>query len=92
LRKHPDVKDACVIGVPDKKQGSKVKAFIILRDPSRKSDAMKESIKAFGLENLLKWESPREIEFRDDLPKTLVGKINWKQLKDDEVAKLKQAS
>ncbi|NMC03646.1 MAG: long-chain fatty acid--CoA ligase, partial [Candidatus Lokiarchaeota archaeon] len=47
LRKHPDVKDACVIGVPDKKQGSKVKAFIILRDPSRKSDAMKESIKAF---------------------------------------------
>ena len=88
LRKHPDVKDACVIGLPDKKQITKVKAFVILKDPSKASEQMKESIMAFGLEHLLKWESPREIEFRDDLPKTLVGKVHWKKLEEDEIAKI----
>ncbi len=88
LRKHPDVKDACVIGIPDKKQITKVKAFIILHDPSKASDATKESIQKFGRENLLMYESPREIEFRTELPKTLVGKIHWKKLEDEEIAKL----
>ncbi|MEX2680004.1 MAG: AMP-binding protein [Candidatus Sigynarchaeota archaeon] len=88
LRKHPDVKDVCVIGVPDKKQITKVKAFVILKDPSKASEQMKESIMAFGLEHLLKWESPREIEFREDFPKTLVGKVHWKKLEEEEIAKL----
>jgi long-chain acyl-CoA synthetase len=88
LRQHPDIKDVCVIGIPDKKQITKVKAFVILRDPSKASDAMKESIQAFGLEHLLKYESPRDIEFRTELPKTLVGKIHWKKLEEEEIAKL----
>ncbi|MBN2150859.1 MAG: AMP-binding protein [Candidatus Lokiarchaeota archaeon] len=88
LRKHPDVKDVCVVGIPDKKQITKVKAFVILKDPSKASEQTKESIMTFGLEHLLKYESPREIEFRDDLPKTLVGKIAWKKLEEEEIAKL----
>ncbi len=90
LRKHPDIKDVCVIGIPDKKQITKVKAFVILRDPTKASEAMKESIQAFGLEHLLKYESPRDIEFRTELPKTLVGKIHWKKLEEEEIAKLGQ--
>ena len=45
----------------------------------------------FGLSQLLKWESPREIEFCRELPKTLVGKINWKELENRELEKLKAA-
>lgn len=90
IRKHPDVKDACVIGVPDQKQVSRVKSFVILKDPSKVSDSMKEDIKNYCLSHLLKWESPRDIEFRDDLPKTLVGKINWKKLEDEEIEKMRQ--
>ncbi len=88
LRKHPDVKDVCVVGIPDKKQITKVKAFVILKDPSKASDAMKVSIQAFGLEHLLKYESPRDIEFRTEFPKTLVGKVNWHKMEEEEIAKL----
>jgi long-chain acyl-CoA synthetase len=89
MRKHPDVKDVCVIGVPDKKQISKVKAFIILKDPSKAGPEMVKQLQDHGLANLLKYESPRDIEFRNELPKTLVGKIAWKKLEDEEIEKLK---
>ncbi|MBD3187103.1 AMP-binding protein, partial [Candidatus Bathyarchaeota archaeon] len=68
LRKHPDIEDVCIIGVPDKKQVTRVKAMVILKDESKKTEDMKDEIKKYARENLLKWESPREIEFRDELP------------------------
>jgi long-chain acyl-CoA synthetase len=89
IRKHPDVKDACVIGVPDQKQISRVKAFVILKDPSKANADTEKSIKDFCIANLLKWESPRDIEFKEELPKTLVGKIHWKKLEDEEVEKMR---
>lgn len=91
IRKHPDVDNACVIGLPDEKQISRVKAFVILKDGIPETEETKNSIRKYCLENLLKWESPREMEFRDELPTTLVGKIAWKELENEEIKKLRKA-
>lgn len=89
LRKHPDVENICVIGLPDKKQISRVKAFVILKDKTKATEEMKKSIIEFGKSQLLMYEVPREIEFRNELPKTLVGKIAFNELEKEEMAKLK---
>lgn len=91
LRKHPDVKDICIIGIPDQHQITRVKAIVILKDPAKATEEIKQSIMKLGLEKLLKYECPREIDFINELPKTLVGKIHWKKLEDEELAKLKAA-
>lgn len=91
LRKHPDILNVCVIGIPDKHQISRVKAFVILKDKTKATEETKKSIIEYSNSQLLKWESPREIEFRDDLPKTLVGKIAFNELEKEELAKLKEA-
>jgi long-chain acyl-CoA synthetase len=94
MRKIPEIEDICIIGVPDEKQVTRVKAFVVLKDKAKGSDAtmyndVKEKIFQFGLANLLKYESPREIEFRDTLPKTLIGKIAFNTLEKEEMEKLK---
>ncbi|MHA1673740.1 MAG: AMP-binding protein, partial [Promethearchaeota archaeon] len=89
IRKHPMVESTCVIGLPDKAQITRVKAFVVLKKDNEPSDAIKTSIMDLCRENLLKWESPREIEFREDLPLTLVGKVAFKKLEDEELEKLK---
>ncbi len=88
LYKHPDVLEACVIGVPDEKQVQKVKAFVVLKDPNKESKEMVKNLINHCNENLIKWSCPREIEFSRELPKTLVGKINFKQLEEQEIKKL----
>ncbi|MHA1746096.1 MAG: AMP-binding protein, partial [Promethearchaeota archaeon] len=90
IREHPDVETVCVIGVPDKKQISKVKAFVVLKDPSKESDELKIEIQKHCMQKLLKWESPREIEFRKELPLTLVGKVAFNELEKEVLAKLKE--
>lgn len=89
LYKHPDVGMACVIGVPDVDQVERVKAFVVLKDQGKAGDAMKKDLIDHCQKTLIKWSCPREIEFRDDLPKTLVGKVAYKVLEDEEVARLK---
>jgi len=91
IRQHPDVDMTCVIGVPDKAQMSRVKAFVILKDKSKATPETEKSIVAHCREHLLLWSCPREIEFRDDLPKTLVGKIAFTVLEEEEKAKLRAA-
>jgi long-chain acyl-CoA synthetase len=80
LYQHPLVAEACVIGVPDEAQVERVKAVVALRDPARENAATADELIAFCRERLIKWSCPREIEFRRDLPKTRVGKIDYKQL------------
>ncbi|MFX0002339.1 MAG: AMP-binding protein [Candidatus Hodarchaeota archaeon] len=91
LYKHPDVLETCVIGVPDEKQVQKVKAFVVLKDPNKESKEMIEKLITHCHENLIKWSCPREIEFSKQLPKTLVGKIDFKLLEEQEKERLKTA-
>ncbi|MFX1326035.1 MAG: AMP-binding protein [Promethearchaeota archaeon] len=89
LYQHPSVLEACVIGVPDEKQVQKIKAYVVLKDKNKETEKMKIELIKFCQENLLKWSCPREIEFSKQLPKTLVGKIDFKTLEEQEIAKLK---
>jgi long-chain acyl-CoA synthetase len=80
LYRHPAVADACVVGVPDPAQVERVKAFVVLKDPTQEGAAMQEALIAHCRVNLIKWSCPREIEFRRELPKTRVGKIDYRAL------------
>lgn len=90
LDKHPDVQAACVIGVPDEAQVEKVKAFVVLKDPSKASPELGKSLIDYCREHLIKWSCPREVEFRDSLPVTRVGKIAYTELEKQEVEKLRR--
>ncbi|MEA2102926.1 MAG: AMP-binding protein [Thermodesulfobacteriota bacterium] len=89
LYKHPLVKDACVIGVPDEKQVERVKAFVVLNDTDKAGAEMEKELISYCRKNIIKWSCPREVEFRADLPQTLVGKIAYKKLEDEEISRLK---
>jgi long-chain acyl-CoA synthetase len=68
---------ACV-GVPDAKSGEAVKLVIVRKNP----DVSEEQVRAFCKENLTGYKQPKLIEFRNDLPKTPVGKILRRELRD----------
>lgn len=91
LYKHPDVQEACIIGVPDEAQVQVVKGVVVLKDTSKASPEMEKILIDYCRDQLIKWSCPREIEFRDSLPKTLVGKIAFNVLEQEEIAKLKAA-
>jgi len=75
---HPKVLEVAAIGVPDEKSGEAVSLFVVKKDPT----LTKEEIIAFGKENLTGYKRPRYIEFMDDLPKSNVGKILRRELRD----------
>ena len=89
LYKHPEVLKACIIGVPDEKQVQRVKAFVVLKEPAKAGPDMEKALIAHCQEHLIRWSCPREIEFRDCLPCTLVGKVAFHTLEEQEVAKLR---
>jgi len=84
LYEHPAVGEAVVIGIPDDYRGQAPKAFVALKQ-GQSVDA--ETLMAFLAERLNKIEMPEAIEFRDSLPKTLVGKLSKKELVAEEAAK-----
>lgn len=81
LVEHPAVAEAGVIGKPDPVRGEIIKAFIALREGYEPSDALKEEIRQFVKKGLAAHAAPREIEFKDKLPKTRSGKIMRRVLK-----------
>jgi acetyl-CoA synthetase len=84
LLKHPDVKEAAIIGVPDATRGQVAKAFIVSdRAPS---DAFADELKTFTRERLSQHEFPRHVAFVAELPKTPAGKVHRKILREREAA------
>ena len=88
---HPAVREAAAVASPDAKRGDIVKAFVILAEGHEASDEKADEIKAFVRGHLSAFAYPREIEFVDDLPKTLTGKIRRIELREAEREK-KQAA
>ncbi len=88
LATHPAVMDAAAIGVPHPIKGEEVKAFVVLK-PGAKATA--DEIRAHCEKHLAPFKRPKEIEFRDSLPKTLIGKTLRRQLAQEEKAKRKTA-
>jgi long-chain acyl-CoA synthetase len=80
---HPKVLEAAAIGVPDEKSGEAVKVFIVKKDPT----LTEEEVKNFAKQGLTGYKLPKFIEFRSELPKSNVGKILRKDLRDQELKK-----
>lgn len=89
LDAHEKVHMSCVIGIPDPYKMQAVKVFLMLKPDVPATDATKEEIMAYCRKNIAKYALPKEIEFRDELPKTLVGKVAYRQLEEEEQEKLK---
>jgi long-chain acyl-CoA synthetase len=81
---HPQVVECTVIGVPDKKRGEVAKAFIKLKPESTLTE---EEILGFLKDKVSAVEMPKHIEFRDQLPKTIIGKLSKKELIEEEKSK-----
>jgi long-chain acyl-CoA synthetase len=88
LYQHPAVLEAVAAGIPDPYRGETVKAYVVLK-PGATVTA--EELIAFSRQHLAAFKAPRAIEFRDSLPKTMVGKILRKELIAEEKAKLAKA-
>jgi long-chain acyl-CoA synthetase len=78
----PGVLEAAAVGVPDEHSGEVVKLFVVKKDPS----LTEEAVKAFCKERLTGYKCPKHIEFRTELPKTNVGKILRRELREQKPA------
>jgi long-chain acyl-CoA synthetase len=81
LYEHPSVREAGVIGIPVGGSDQRTKAFVVV-DPDHPATA--EELIEFCRERLARYKVPRTIEFRDELPKTFVGKILRRELAEEE--------
>ena len=88
LDAHEKVQMSCIIGVPDAYKMQKVKAFVMLKPGVPADDATKQELLAYCRKHIAKYAMPYDIEFREELPKTLVGKVAYRVLEDEEKAKL----
>jgi long-chain acyl-CoA synthetase len=89
LYENPKVLEVCVAGVPDSYRGEIVKAFVVLRSGQQ---ATQDEIREFAKARLAAYKVPRSVEFRDELPKTMIGKVLRRALVEEEVAKQKAES
>ncbi len=85
LMGHPKILEACTIGIPHEYRGETVKAFIV---PKQGQTLSEEDVIAFCKKNLAAYKVPKIIEFIDELPKSAVGKILRRKLKDIEIEKI----
>ena len=83
LDAHPKVQMSCVIGVKDPYKMQKVKAFIVLKDGIKPSESIRQELHEYCRKNIAKYALPYQIEFREELPKTLVGKVAYTVLEKE---------
>lgn len=84
LASHPQVKEAGVIGVPDRDVGEKVKAIVVLETEAR-GKVSEEDIIKFAAESLAHYKVPKIVEFRGEVPKTDVGKVSRRELREEDL-------
>ncbi len=84
---HPGVVEVAAVGVPDENSGEAVKLFVVARDENLDEKSLREWCK----KELAGYKVPKHVEFRDELPKTNVGKVLRRQLRDEELAKQETA-
>ena len=86
LHEHPKVKEAVSVGIPSETRGEVIKAYVVVRDGE---SLTKAEIVSFCREKLAGFKVPKKVEFRDELPKTIVGKVLRRALREEEVTKMK---
>ena len=85
------VQMSCVIGVPDPYRMHRPKVFVTLKPGVEPSEETRKAIMDYAAKHIAKYAMPKELEFRESLPKTLVGKVAYRQLEEEEAAKRKAA-
>jgi long-chain acyl-CoA synthetase len=91
LDAHELVQMSCVIGIPDSYKMQKVKAFVKLVPEATASEETKQILLAHCRKHVAKYAMPCDIVFKDEMPKTLVGKVAYRVLEEEELAKLQAA-
>ncbi len=91
LDAHEKVQMSCVIGVPDPYRMQKVKAFVKLAPGVPAVEPTRQELMDYCRRHIAKYAMPYDIEFREDMPKTLVGKVAYRVLEEEELAKSKAA-
>ncbi|MCL2045681.1 MAG: AMP-binding protein [Oscillospiraceae bacterium] len=89
IEAHESVLICCVIGVPDDYRMQRIKAFIVLREGLSPTDEIKASILEHCSRHIARYAMPREFEYRDELPRTLVGKVAYTILEEEEAIKIR---
>jgi long-chain acyl-CoA synthetase len=84
IYQHPKVKEGITVGVPDAYKGEKIKVFLVLKDGEQ---ATPEEFIAYFREKLTPYKVPSEVEFRNELPKSMIGKILRRALREEEVVR-----
>jgi len=84
LYQHPKIQEACIVGVPDPYRGETVKAFVVLKENQQTTA---EEIIEYCQKNMAKYKVPTSVEFRQELPKSHVGKVLRKILREQEMKK-----
>ncbi|MBQ1344072.1 MAG: AMP-binding protein [Firmicutes bacterium] len=89
---HEKVLMSCIIGVPDPLKIEKVKAFVQLMPGVPQTAATREELMEYARRHIARYALPYDIEFRDSLPRTLVGKVAYRQLEEEEAERRRQAA
>ena len=80
---HPDIQEACVVGVKDARRGEAVKAFVVLK-PARRGQVSAEDVIAWARGKMAAYKVPTHVAFEESLPKSATGKIQWRLLQERE--------
>jgi long-chain acyl-CoA synthetase len=88
LYEHPKVQEVAVVGIPDPYRGETVKAFVVVKEGK---EVTEEELNKFCREHMAAFKVPRKYEFRDELPKTVIGKILRRQLIEEEIKQQEQS-
>jgi len=87
IYQHPKVKEGITVGVPDRYKGERIKVYIVLKEGET---ATEEEFIAYFRQNLTPYKVPSEVEFRTELPKSAIGKILRRQLREEEIRRAQQ--